>query len=89
MFKSASKTVTTTATALNQAEADNTGTSGLLVAVPSGGATIYVGGADVTAANGFPVAAGQTLTTDVDRGEQLYAVTASGTQAVAVLNGSV
>lgn len=41
-------------------------------------ATLWVGPAGVTAATGFPVAAGQTLALDLGPGERLYGILASG-----------
>lgn len=84
-FKSTQKSVTTTASVLNQAEGDYIDGASLLVKVPAGGATIYVGGSDVTSSNGYAVAAGEALACDVDPAERLYAVTASGTQTAYVL----
>lgn len=58
----------------------------VVASVPSGGVTVYFGGADVTTANGYPVAGGvQSPAMDLFGGDQLYAVVASGTQNVNVL----
>ncbi len=72
--------VGTTATALND------GTPGrVIVAVPTGGSTVYVGGSDVDATDGFPLAADAQVEITVESGEIVYAVVASSTQAVNVL----
>lgn len=51
-------------------------------------ATVYVGGANLTSAttatNGFPLVAGASMNLDVVT-EDIYAVTASGTQAISVM----
>lgn len=78
----AAVTVGTTATALND------GTPGrVIVSVPTGGVTVYLGGSDVdTSTKGFPVAAGDPrVTVLVDAGEILYGRVASATQSVNVL----
>ena len=41
---------------------------GVSVQVPSGGATVYVGGADVSTANGFPEVAGASVSMDLAPG---------------------
>ncbi len=82
--QAAQVTVGTTATLLSGTDTD--AVPGLSVAVqgPSG-ATVYLGGADVTTATGWPVAAGATFAVDLRAGDALYAVVASGTVAVPVL----
>lgn len=47
--------------------------------------TIYIGGADVTTANGYKLDNGDKLTISIGDLEALYGVTASGTHTVAVL----
>ncbi len=47
--------------------------SSALVKVPSGSGTIYLGGSAVTAATGFPLAAGEGLEVDMVN-EALYAI---------------
>ncbi len=53
------------------------------------GSTIFVGGADVTAAAGRPVEVGESYVADLGQGDRLFAVTASGTAAVSVLRTGV
>ena len=50
-----------------------------------GGGAIYLGGSNVTTANGYKFDNGDKLTVTVGDREALYAITASGTQTVAVL----
>lgn len=73
----------------------------LIFAVPSGGSTVYVGGADVTSATGIPVEGGRAMAVAADLivgngpGRKLqpssavcsgwYGVVATGTQDVRVL----
>lgn len=80
-------TVADTATALNAV--DSTSPLSLIVSVPSGGVTVYVGASDVTTTDGFPVAAGESLSVDLQSGEVLYGIVATGTQAANVLRTGV
>jgi len=50
-----------------------------------GGGAVYLGGADVTTANGYKFDNGDKLTVTVGDREALYAIAASGTHTVAVL----
>jgi hypothetical protein len=50
-----------------------------------GGGAIYLGGANVTTANGYKFDNGDKLTVTVGDREALYAIAASGTHTVAVL----
>jgi hypothetical protein len=96
-----SVTVATTATALNVAEPSvvlnglgvvmqrNDAMVTVLLRVPAGGVTVYVGGADVTTATGYPVAAGDALALDLAENEVVYGVVASSTQAVNVIRTGV
>lgn len=61
------------------------GNAGVIVkALPGNTATVYVGGdATVTSSTGFPLAAGDAITLPVDDPSRVYAVAASGTQALA------
>lgn len=82
----AAVTVANTATALASAPSTVGPRRSVLVHVPEGGVTVYVGGADVTTANGIPVASGSTLELGkLDGAERPYGIVASGTQAVRVL----
>ena len=51
----------------------------------NGGATVFVGDSDVSTASGFPLAAGASMSVDLDPGESLWGVVASGTVEVRVL----
>ena len=51
-----------------------------------GGGAVYLGGANVTTANGYKFDNGNKLTVTVGDHEALYAITDSGTHTVAVLS---
>ena len=51
-----------------------------------GGGAMYLGGANVTTANGYKFDNGDKLTVTVGDHEAQYGITASGTQTVAVLS---
>lgn len=51
----------------------------------SGGGIVYLGGPNVTTSNGYKLDNGDKLTIMVGDHEALYAITASGTNVVAVL----
>lgn len=60
----------------------------------TGTQTIFIGGSDVdTSTNGYPLAAGEVLTISGENvnpaGKQLYAIVASGTANLAILEGTV
>lgn len=77
----AQTSVGTTAVQLSTGDGD-----GQSIAVKNGGAgSIYVGGAGVTSATGFEIATGVTFTADLAPGEDLYGISASGTNAVFIL----
>jgi len=87
-------TVGVSATILHEPEPDAIPGATLAVKVPPGGATVYLGGPDVTTATGWPVAAGESLFLDLNTGDSplpvetediVYAVTALNTQDVNVL----
>lgn len=80
--QAAQVSVGTTATRLSE-DAGRDGVS-LLVQAPAG-ATLFVGGADVSAATGFPVPAGTTLAVDLPSHDELFGVLASGAGDAAVL----
>lgn len=46
---------------------------------------VYLGGPDVTTSNGFPLAAGASLPVSGYAGEKLYAVAASSTPEIRIL----
>ncbi len=56
-----------------------------IVKNPSGGATVYLGGAGVTTATGFPLAAGESVSVDTIASDDLYGIVASLTQNVNLL----
>jgi hypothetical protein len=84
--------VTTTAQIINTDTSVAAGAIGntIIVKVPAGGITVYIGGSDVTAdttagTGGFPLAAGDSLAIQVAEGESVYARVASSTQSVNIL----
>ena len=81
--------VGTTATRLDTAsETDNV--RGSSVAIYNNGAsTVYVGPSDVATADGYPLAAGEHLSVDVDDADGIYGIVASGTVEVRVLETGV
>lgn len=79
--------VTTTATPLSGAPTDRSAGSAILVR-PKGGA-IVLGGSDVTTANGFEVADGEAVEFELDRGEIVYGITATGAVTAHVLRQGV
>ena len=92
-IKTTTVTVGATATQLSSADADGRHVSSLAVYNP-GPATIYVGGPAVTAAGaaaGAPVASGAYGPSfeNMQPGELVYAITASGTQDVTVIEQGV
>lgn len=56
----------------------------VLIHVPQGGATVYLGNENVDVADGFPVTAGAYIGWDLVT-EPLYGIVASGTQDVKML----
>lgn len=76
-------TVTTNGVKLLSAAGDASYQQSAVIKVPTGGTTIYVGDSDVDTTNGFPVAAGESLSVDLV-GSEVYAVVTTGTQAVNV-----
>lgn len=88
--------VSTTAAIINTDANEVPGMTGgvVVVKVPAGGATVYIGGSDVTAdttagTGGFPLAAGDTLSVPYSPGEAVYARVAASTQNVHVLRQGV
>lgn len=86
---SAQVTVSTTAVKLSVAEADSRTGESVAITNTDASVTVYVGGAAVTASTGFPLLAGGSLSVDLDGGEALYGVTASGSVTVGVLRTSI
>jgi hypothetical protein len=55
-----------------------------------GAATVYLGGSDVTTTSyGYQLAAGASMSIDLEYGDTLYGVVAAGTNVVAVLKAQV
>lgn len=83
-------TVTTTATRLAPgSDTDNPGYRDLAIQNTSA-VTIYLGGADVTTATGFPLVAGASLTLDdVQPGSLPHAIVATATATLALLEVGV
>jgi hypothetical protein len=67
--------------------ASGSGTGGSSILLKAVGA-MFVGGNDVTAANGFPVAAGATFSLDLGQNESLYGVAAAATTANLLVQGA-
>lgn len=55
----------------------------------AGSADIDLGGDGVTAGAGFPLGAGESVSVELEPGESLYAIVASGTESLAILEGGV
>ena len=86
--KSTAVTVAVTATVLATADQDRDGMK-VKVQVPAAGQTVYLGGADVSVANGFAVATGaESHELTLSRGEILYGIVNATTQAVRVIKTS-
>ena len=81
MPKSTVVTVTTTAAiAVDANIADQT------VNLHSSSGTLYIGGSDLTTANGYKLDSGDKLTILVGGSEALYAITTAGTATLYVLS---
>lgn len=82
--------VGTTATVIDS-EGETDGKSGTSLAIyNNGAATVYIGGSDVTTANGVPVAAGTWGPgMDLAARDRLYGIVASGTVEVRVIEAGV
>lgn len=76
-FRTAAVSVGTTATKLTTFADDYRGDFDALV-YNNGASTVFVGGPDVTTANGIPVPAGQSLSIRVEAADP-YGIVASGT----------
>ena len=90
MALSRAVTVATTATRLDST-GDTDGIAGSSFAAHNNSAvTVYVGGSDVTTANGFPVPAGTSLSDDeLPPAGAYYGIVATGTAEVRVLESGV
>lgn len=49
------------------------------------GAKVYIGGSDVSTTNGFHLANSESVTIEVPTSETVYAIVATGSQAISVL----
>ena len=87
-IRTAQVTVGTTATKLNSAPTDRRADSSIAVTAPASG-SFYIGKSGVTTATGFLVPAGTSISLDLQSGEDLYGVLASGSGSVAVLETGV
>lgn len=63
--------------------------SGTSIMVQAGTKILYVGGPDVDATQGYPVAPGSDLSVDLDDGEALYGVVTTGTDVVAIMRSGL
>jgi hypothetical protein len=81
--KAARVTVATTATRLDQDVAGTNSTA--LVIRNRGGTAVYVGGTDVTTANGFQLDTGESITMDDLVRAGVYGIVAAGTEVCHVL----
>lgn len=78
-------TVAATATTISDASNDRDGHS-VSVQNPTGGATVYIGGAGVTSSvYGVALIGGADMSVDLLQGEVLFGIVATGTQGVNVL----
>ena len=76
--------VTTSATKLT-ADADGRDGQTISIQVPTGGATVFLGGAGVTTASyGYELIEGTSFSVELQQGEQVFGVVASSTQTVNV-----
>lgn len=80
--------VATSATRLDTAESDSTAGRSVLVR-NRGAAAVNLGASGVTTATGYQLDAGETVAIDLDPGEQLHGICASGTVACHVLQRGV
>lgn len=78
-------TVTNAATQLTPVDADGIGGMSLGVKNTDASLTVYLGGASVTSATGYPLGPGEVANIDLRNDEPLYGITASGSAVVGVL----
>lgn len=79
-------TVTTSPTKINSKPTDGQSGAGGQ-ARNRGASSVFVGGSDVTTATGYEVEAGDVIAFDLDHGEDIYGIVASGTCVMHVLEG--
>jgi hypothetical protein len=87
--KSTAITATTTAASLCINTGEDRGSGQSFLVYNNGSVTAYIGGPDVTTTNGVPLAAGATLTAALGYADNIYAVTASSTTDLRVLECGV
>lgn len=85
-FKSETNTLSTTSEVIFTFP--NEGTS-VIVRNNDASIIVYLGGPDVTTSNGFPLAAGASIPVSGYAGEILYAVAASGTPVIRLLEQGI
>lgn len=81
-------TVATTATLVFQSQNPTNGVKTRVLVRNPGAVSVYVGDASVTTANGFEIAAGDSIGINLFAADQLYGIVASGTQVVYTIQGS-
>lgn len=75
-------TVTTTPISLETSDTDGIAGYSVTFTVPTDGQTVYLGGSQVTPAQGFPISPGATINLELDTAEKVWAVVASGNQPI-------
>jgi hypothetical protein len=86
---SAQVAVSTTAAELTSGLTTAAGDSQSIAVQAPAAAILYVGPAGVTSTTGFPIAAGQTIALDLEYGERLYGILATGTGTAFTIRTSV
>lgn len=93
MIKHNKVTVTTTAVSLKGTLVDTSQDGEIVRSVlytNTGAVTVYLGGSDVTSSSyGYALAAGASVALDLYRGDEVWAVTASGSADVIGLHSGV
>lgn len=85
----AAVTVADTATALHTTNQDPQFKCRVIAYNNDASVTMYVGGSAVATTSGIPVAAGKSISLDLEPGEVAYAIVASGTLNARVLTSKV
>lgn len=74
----------------NEDQDMNKSSNWVTVKNPAGvGATVFLGGPDVTTGTGFELPAGATLTLQLTHGDRLYGITANGSVNLFVMQGGI
>lgn len=89
--KTTAVTVATTATRLDTVAESDDRSGSSMAPYNNSGVTVYVGGADVTTANGAPVPAASwgPAFNEIGTGEGVYGIVAAGTAEVRVLEQGI